>query len=91
MLKPENNQQLLWQLHFNLSMFSICYSFTTFVDGTQHTIRFWKTMTTSKHKNGLLQHAAAGVLLPRVVSDEHVLTACHNLNLSVCTILPGER
>lgn len=53
---------------------------------------FLKSVTASKHKTGLLQHAAVGVLLPCVVSNENVSTVCHHiLSFSVCTILPGER
>lgn len=53
---------------------------------------FEKTVTASKHKNGLLQLAAVGVLLPCVVSNENVLTVCHHiLSFSVCTVLLGER
>lgn len=49
-------------------------------------------MTASKLKNGLLQHAAVGVLLPCVVSNEIVSTVCHCiLSFSVRTFLPGER
>lgn len=49
-------------------------------------------MDIAKHKNGLLQHAAMGVLLLCVVSNEKVSTACHHiLSCSVSSILLGER
>lgn len=53
---------------------------------------FQKTVTASKHENGLLQLAAIGILLLCVVSDEIISTVCHHiLSFSVRTILPGER
>lgn len=58
----------------------------------KHGIVFQKTVTASKHKNGLLQHAAIGILLPCVVSSEIVSTVCHHiLSFSLNTVLPGER
>lgn len=61
-------------------------------DAVKHTIMFQTTMNASKHRNDLLQHAAVGVLLPRVVSSENVSTVCHHsLSVSVSAILLGER